>query len=269
MSFPALDVAIGLSFTYFLFSVLATAVTETISRFMKQRARMLERWIGEVLSNPDTGEEATDIVAEFYATPIMRVLHVSTGSATKQAKRSKKLGLPSPKSPSYIPSTHFVAAVLHTGRETAAGVHTAKQTWDVDRPRSAASEGHPRGRRPAGSLRERGRRRHTLPPGCRGLVRRPDGAVVRRLQALVVVDHLGHQPDHRGGPERELAAHGRDPLERPDRARGAGRAGVEHPQLARPPGGAQRGAPGPAPARLGAHGVLRLLGLGACGDRRA
>jgi hypothetical protein len=129
-SFPALDVALGLSFTYFLFSVIATAVTETISRFLKQRARMLERWIGDVLSNPDTGAEATDIVAEFYKTPIMRVLHISTGSDTKQAGVSSKLHLPSPKSPSYIPATHFVAAALHTGRGARAATKTGKEVWE-------------------------------------------------------------------------------------------------------------------------------------------
>jgi hypothetical protein len=35
-NFPALDLAVGLSFVYFLLSVLATKVTETISRFLKQ-----------------------------------------------------------------------------------------------------------------------------------------------------------------------------------------------------------------------------------------
>ena len=44
-SFPALDVAIGLSFAYFLFSVLATAGTETVSRFTQKRARDLESWL--------------------------------------------------------------------------------------------------------------------------------------------------------------------------------------------------------------------------------
>ena len=148
-------------------------------------------------------------------------LHVSTGSATKQATRSKKLGLSESEAPSYIPSTHFVAAVLHTGRETAEGAHTAKQTWDVDRPTICSDL---KGTLAGDALRDlyasAAGDADTLPQGCRGLVRRPDGAVVRRLQALVVVDHLGHQPDHRGGPERELAAHGRDPLERPDRRAG-------------------------------------------------
>jgi hypothetical protein len=128
-SFPALDVALGLSFTYFLFSVVSTTVTETISRFMKQRARMLEKWIGDVLSNPNPGAEATDLVGDFYKTPIMRVLHISTGSDTKQAGLSAKLHLPSPKAPSYMPSTHFIAALLHTGRDTRGAAETSKQAW--------------------------------------------------------------------------------------------------------------------------------------------
>jgi hypothetical protein len=123
-SFPALDVALGLSFAYFLFSVLATAATETISRFMSQRARMLERWLSDVLAAQDR-----NLADTFYETPIMRVLCISAGKTTKQARVSKKLHLPSPRAPSYLPSTHFVAAALQAGRDAADAARTGGQAW--------------------------------------------------------------------------------------------------------------------------------------------
>jgi hypothetical protein len=115
-SFPALDVAVGLSFIYFLLSVLATTATETISRFLKQRARTLESWLEDALGKSDGADQT--IVDQFFATPAMRVLQISTGSRTKQARMSSKLRLRSSRAPSYIPSTHFVAAVLDAGRQT-------------------------------------------------------------------------------------------------------------------------------------------------------
>ena len=51
--YPVVDVAIGLSFVYFLFSVFSTAITETISRFTKTRAHKLEGWLKAVLAHPD------------------------------------------------------------------------------------------------------------------------------------------------------------------------------------------------------------------------
>jgi hypothetical protein len=114
-SFPALDVAIGLSFAYFLFSVLSTTITETISRFTKMRARKLEGWLKAMFASPDKGEEQYE---EFLATPIMRALMRSVGRPSAHPTSS----LP----PSYIPSTHFVAAALSAGRKAEAGGAAAK-----------------------------------------------------------------------------------------------------------------------------------------------
>jgi hypothetical protein len=124
-SFPALDVAIGLSFAYFLFSVLSTTITETISRFTKMRARKLEGWLKGMFASPGKSEEKYD---EFLATPIMRALMQSVGrpGGTRSAP-----SLP----PAYIPSPHFVAAALSAGRKTeAAGeaVKDASQEIDSD-----------------------------------------------------------------------------------------------------------------------------------------
>jgi hypothetical protein len=126
-SFPALDVAIGLSFVYFLLSVLSTTATETISRFLKQRARMLESWLEDVLRNSETGDAT--MVDEFFATPAMRVLQISTGSTTRQASLSAGLRIRASRAPSYIPSSHFVAAALAAGRTARAAATSGEEAW--------------------------------------------------------------------------------------------------------------------------------------------
>jgi len=97
--FPALDVALGLSFVYFLLSTTATAVTEIISRAVNWRARTLEKWLGKTLK-AGADPEALDA---FCKSPLISVLRLSSGK--KRGQRA----------PAYIPSRHFVAAVLDAG----------------------------------------------------------------------------------------------------------------------------------------------------------
>lgn len=124
-SFPALDVAIGLSFAYFLFSVLSTTITETVSRFMKMRARKLEGWLKAAFADPD---RSTRTYEAFLETPIMRALMQSVGRPRGASPASS---LP----PAYIPSPHFVAAALSAGRKVEAGagaLRNASQAIDSD-----------------------------------------------------------------------------------------------------------------------------------------
>src|ERR1700712_3620693 len=116
-SFPALDVAIGLSFAYFLFSVLATTATETVSRFTQKRAKDLEGWLKHMLADPK-GE--TTAYSSFLASPTMRSLLISTGRIPRPKAGVAVPDAPSPttRPPSYIPSPHFVNAVLSVGRGT-------------------------------------------------------------------------------------------------------------------------------------------------------
>lgn len=110
-SFPALDVAIALALTYFFLSIIATAATEGIAHLRNQRARTLEAWIGEMLSNAHRDKE--DALREFYGSPVISALSVSSGGGR----------------PSYIPSSHFIGATL--GLATAAGGagKVGEDTW--------------------------------------------------------------------------------------------------------------------------------------------
>jgi hypothetical protein len=118
-TFPALDVALGLSFVFFLVSVLSTAITESISHLTKQRSKGLEGWLAEAL-----GENAEN----FSDTSVIRALHMSSGGK-----------------PSYIPSTHFVAAALAAGKAVPRAATTAAAAWKAIGEQVAGLTGCPAG----------------------------------------------------------------------------------------------------------------------------
>jgi hypothetical protein len=91
---PALDVAIGLAFIYFVLSIVCSAVNEGIAATLRLRAKDLERGIRSML-----GDEA--MVKRFYDDPRIQALH--------QRLRLRK---DHPTKPSYIPSRVFALAVM-------------------------------------------------------------------------------------------------------------------------------------------------------------
>ena len=175
-SFPALDVAIGLSFAYFLFSVLSTTITETISRFTKMRARKM-RGLAEGRPRRATtdGMRSYD---EFMETPIM-TRAAQVGRAAGQAPEAVETA-----------GVHPVDA-LRRGRAQrgrlrgSRPVTAAAAAWKAAGDDIARLARHDRRRRAAGALRPLGRRHRPLPRGLRGVVRRPDGAALRHLPPLV------------------------------------------------------------------------------------
>jgi hypothetical protein len=118
-SFPAVDVAIGLSFAYLLLSVLSTGITETISRFTKMRARTLENWLQAVLRDPD---KSVDRYEDFLKTPIITALMKSVGRPVDDPTKKAH-------PPAYIPSPHFVAAALSAGRTATTTATGAAAAW--------------------------------------------------------------------------------------------------------------------------------------------
>ena len=109
-NFPALEVVIGLSFVYFVLSLICSAVTEAIASRFEWRARTLEQGIKNLLSG---SEEITasgrQLAREFYDHPLVLGLI-----------RPRKPGASKTPRPSYIPSRTFVSALLDLGARTAA-----------------------------------------------------------------------------------------------------------------------------------------------------
>ena len=99
-----LETAFGLIFVFFLFSLLASGVNETIGRWTQRRARYLERGLWRLLGDdlnekdppPDVpgGAAATTWYARFWDHALVR-----------------QLAEPGKKRPSYLPSRTFAAVV--------------------------------------------------------------------------------------------------------------------------------------------------------------
>ena len=138
---PALDVAIGLSFAYFLFSVLATTVTETISRLLKMRARTLEDWLNAVFRDKDSSVKSYE---RFLETPIITALIKAVDPPVADPIEAQRRGLTRgilklvsrpagepnrTRPPAYIPSPQFVAAALSAGRKATKAGAKAGDAW--------------------------------------------------------------------------------------------------------------------------------------------
>src|SRR3954471_14160823 len=114
LNFPALDVAIGLVFVYFILALVCSGVNEAISSWARWRAQDLERGLWELLEDPQRGSLALE---QLKAHPLIRPMlnpanksRTATASAphvTRRAKTSRKTEFPS-----YLPSRTAITALL-------------------------------------------------------------------------------------------------------------------------------------------------------------
>ena len=95
-SFPALDIAIGLSFVYLLLSLIVTTVNEMVAAILQRRAKFLEQGVSQLVMDPE-------ITSAIYNHPLIKSL-----SSDKKNPR-----------PSYIPADKFATALMDvvTGRD--------------------------------------------------------------------------------------------------------------------------------------------------------
>ena len=92
-SYPALEVAIGLALTYLLLALIATTITEWITRVMNSRGKTLVQGIRQLL-----GEDAT-LTEAVLAHPLIKPL-------------GQKRRISGPRIPSYIPPALFAKALV-------------------------------------------------------------------------------------------------------------------------------------------------------------
>ena len=100
---PALDVAIGLAFIYFVLSIVCSAVNEGIASVFRLRAKDLERGLRSIM-------QSDAMVARFYTDPRIQALHQRIGTRL----------IPNRK-PSYISPRAFALAVMDTVSPPGAG----------------------------------------------------------------------------------------------------------------------------------------------------
>lgn len=161
-----LEVAIGLIFAFLLFSLILTAICETVESFTKTRARELERTIAELLQDPD----GKGLRAKFYNHPLIYAMYpgkydpkpfpekVLTGEGDKAKGIGKKFGYGlwnwlrgvldwfiqlfswGGTKPSYIPRQQFVLAMLdlwQSGTLEAKAPTTAEPATDESKAQTA------------------------------------------------------------------------------------------------------------------------------------
>ena len=121
MDWLIVEVVIGLSFLFFLLSIVASAVSEAIAGIFKLRARVLEQGIVNLVTGstkPAASDQSLGIVRDLYSSPL--ILGYGTGSGSK---------------PSYLASRSF---------RNASGAGESKRrrsTAKVSRCRSRAVRG--------------------------------------------------------------------------------------------------------------------------------
>jgi hypothetical protein len=112
-NWAALDVAIGLVLVYFVLSLVASTLNETIASVLGWRAKYLERWLINVVCDPTTPAVAKEAVDEFYGHPLVRPLIAQPRGLRTRKTRARR--------PSYIPTELFSAVVFNFDRAAVAG----------------------------------------------------------------------------------------------------------------------------------------------------
>jgi hypothetical protein len=124
-NFPALDVAIGLIFVFFILAIVCSGINEAIASAFRWRAQDLERGLWELLRDPDASENATEALEKLKAHPLIKPMLNPNNKGSAQLspplgddgrpRTSRKTDLPS-----YIPSRTFSSALLGIGQTAAA-----------------------------------------------------------------------------------------------------------------------------------------------------
>jgi len=124
LNFPALDVALGLVFVFFILAIISSGINEAIASALRWRAQDLERGLWELLQDPEQGSEALEKLKQH---PLIRPMLYPRNKATAapspplgkdgRPKTSRKTDLPS-----YIPSRTFVTALLGLDQQAVAAV---------------------------------------------------------------------------------------------------------------------------------------------------
>jgi hypothetical protein len=122
-----IDLLLGLSFVYFLFSTMTSTLVELMETKFKRRAILLERGIRELLGSVLPVRQRVDaelaaLAAAFYDSP-----HISSLYRGEYPKQLDGAPIAAPQIgpikllPSYIPPERFANAIRHLGVDAAAG----------------------------------------------------------------------------------------------------------------------------------------------------
>lgn len=99
---PVLDVALGLTLVYTAASLLCSSLNEAAAALLARRAGFLEKWLRNVLTDPDAPAKVEESLDSFYQHPLIQPL-----------VREATLPRPGQRRPSYLPASTFVSALLN------------------------------------------------------------------------------------------------------------------------------------------------------------
>jgi hypothetical protein len=120
-NFPALDVAIGLIFVFFILAIICSGINEAFASAFRWRAQDLERGLWELLRDPDAPENATEALEKLKTHPLVTPMLNPRYKASAQPSPPLKSGRPKTSRktdlPSYIPSRTFTSALLGIGQK--------------------------------------------------------------------------------------------------------------------------------------------------------
>src|SRR5436190_6741620 len=101
-NFPAVDVALGLIFVFFLLAIVCSGLNEAIASFARWRAQDLERGIWELLQDPEKGSAALERLKQHpLIAPMLNPENKATAAsatpvhASGRPKTSRKTDYPS------------------------------------------------------------------------------------------------------------------------------------------------------------------------------
>ena len=114
-----LDVALGLSFIFFLFSVLVSTTSEMILSWTNARGKMLWKALSHLLPQSGHGKGAQPL-QDFVAHPLMAAMHRHTAADASVAKDF----------PSYLSNSQF-SQVLMDLLETKGTEQKAETRWEI------------------------------------------------------------------------------------------------------------------------------------------
>ena len=113
VNFPALDVALGLIFLYFVLALVCSAINEAIASVLRWRAQDLERGLWELLQDPNNGSEALEkLKAHPLIEPMLYPKNKGVAAPSPPLKGDRPKTSRKTDFPSYIPSRTFVTALL-------------------------------------------------------------------------------------------------------------------------------------------------------------
>ena len=113
LNFPALDVAIGLIFVFFILSVVCSGINEAIASAARWRAQDLERGLWELLEDPSRGSEALEkLKAHPLIHPMLNPQNKDPADASPALEAGRPKTTRKTAFPSYIPSRTFTSALL-------------------------------------------------------------------------------------------------------------------------------------------------------------